>query len=84
MKTITVAELRQNPTQALADVQAGESYIVTRHRHPVARLAPVSSEPLELQPPRNDGPVRYSDWPSRPARARSEIEEIVDWVKGDR
>ncbi|MCL2091373.1 MAG: type II toxin-antitoxin system Phd/YefM family antitoxin [Micrococcales bacterium] len=41
MKTISVGALRQNPTQALADVQAGQTYVVTRHRQAVARLAPV-------------------------------------------
>ena len=31
MKTITVGELRQNPTAMLADVEAGEVYRVTRY-----------------------------------------------------
>ena len=39
MKTITVAELRQNPTEALKAVEGGETYLVTRHRSTVAKLA---------------------------------------------
>lgn len=40
MKTISVAELRQNPTAALQDVEHGESYVITRYRRAVARLVP--------------------------------------------
>lgn len=40
MKTIPVATLRQNPTQALAEVERGETYIVTRHNREIARLVP--------------------------------------------
>lgn len=38
MKTISVGELRQNPTQMLDDVAAGETYVVTRHNREVARV----------------------------------------------
>lgn len=55
MRTITVADLRQNPTGALREVEAGETYVVTRHRHPVAKLVPVASESLEIVPPRRQG-----------------------------
>lgn len=84
MKTITVAELRQNPTQALADVEAGESYVVTKHRRPVARLAPLGNEATEIIAPRNPGPVVYADWPTRRTYARTDSDELVAWVKGDR
>lgn len=40
MKTISVAELRQNPTQALNEVEHGETYVVTRHRREIGRLVP--------------------------------------------
>jgi prevent-host-death family protein len=57
MKTITVAELRQNPTAALEDVESGESYVVTRHRRPIARLVPVDAEPVVIVPPKRSGPT---------------------------
>ena len=41
MKTISVGDLRQNPTEALAMVERGDTYLVTRHRRPVAQLVPV-------------------------------------------
>lgn len=40
MKTVSVANLRQNPTQALAEVEQGATYIVTRHNREIARLIP--------------------------------------------
>lgn len=40
MKTISVGELRQNPTRALGEVEHGESYSVTRHNQEIARLVP--------------------------------------------
>lgn len=39
-KTISVGELRQNPTAALNGVAAGESYDVTKHNQVIARLVP--------------------------------------------
>lgn len=40
MKTVSVAALRQNPTQALTEVEQGATYIVTRHNREIARLVP--------------------------------------------
>ncbi|QNE34945.1 type II toxin-antitoxin system Phd/YefM family antitoxin [Leifsonia shinshuensis] len=37
---ITVGQLRQNPTQMLADVQGGERYVVTSHGRPIADVVP--------------------------------------------
>ena len=48
MKTISVGDLRQNPTSALDDVEHGETYSVTRHRREIARLVP----PARRQPTR--------------------------------
>lgn len=61
MKSITVGELRQNPTEAFAQVEAGETYVVTRHRHPVARLVPYVPDPVTIIPPRNNGPMRLRE-----------------------
>ncbi|WOF23223.1 type II toxin-antitoxin system Phd/YefM family antitoxin [Microbacterium betulae] len=61
MRTITVAELRQNPTEALTQVEGGETYVVTRHRHPVARLVPYTSESVAIIPPRAGGAARLRE-----------------------
>jgi prevent-host-death family protein len=38
--SITVGQLRQNPTKMLADVQGGERYVVTNHGRPIADVVP--------------------------------------------
>ncbi|WP_206074424.1 type II toxin-antitoxin system Phd/YefM family antitoxin [Antribacter gilvus] len=40
MNTVTVAELRQNPTPVLEAVEHGETFVVTRYRKEIARLVP--------------------------------------------
>ncbi len=65
MKVITVAQLRQNPTAALDGVQAGESYVITRHRHAIAQLVPVSNSPAGVIPAKSPGGSRLSQRPRR-------------------
>ncbi len=60
MKTISVTELRRNPTAALAGVEAGETYVVTRHLRPIARLVPVEAEPVVTIPPRRPAPTNLA------------------------
>ena len=38
-KTISVGQLRQNPTQMLREVRAGATYTITDHGEPVAEVA---------------------------------------------
>lgn len=38
-KTISIGELRQNPTQMLREVKAGATYTITDHGEPVAEVA---------------------------------------------
>lgn len=40
MKTLTVGQLRQNPTDALNSVADGETIVITRHNRPIADLVP--------------------------------------------
>jgi prevent-host-death family protein len=40
MKTLSVGQLRQNPTDALNSVADGETVIVTKHNRPIADLVP--------------------------------------------
>lgn len=39
-KTISIGQLRQNPTQMIRDVRAGEVYVLTDRGVPVADIAP--------------------------------------------
>lgn len=38
-KTISIGQLRQNPTQMLREVRAGATYTVTDHGEPIAEIA---------------------------------------------
>ncbi|OKH81767.1 hypothetical protein EB75_14740 [Mycobacterium sp. ST-F2] len=83
MKSITVAELRQNPTAALEDVAAGETYVVTRHRHPVARLVPVDSESSGIIPPRNPAAPRLAER-DLPRKSAKQIDALLAEMASDR
>lgn len=51
MRTITVAQLRQNPGPALAAVERGEEYVILRYRQEIARLVPPGNrrEPVSAE-----------------------------------
>ncbi|MCL2804276.1 MAG: type II toxin-antitoxin system prevent-host-death family antitoxin [Micrococcales bacterium] len=44
MRSISIAELRQNPAPALDTVARGQALTVTRYRRPVARIVPVTRQ----------------------------------------
>jgi prevent-host-death family protein len=76
MKTITVGQLRQNPTAMLAEVEAGEVYQVTRHNREIARIVPGTHE-VELLPRKRRGGSRLSALPRHELRTASSIEELL-------
>lgn len=78
MRSITVAELRQNPTSALNEVAAGESLVVTKHRRPVARLVPPDDEALvNVIPARETGPARLADRTRRALHTYEDTENLL-------
>lgn len=81
MKIITVAELRQNPTQALAAVEQGETYVVTRHRREIGRLVPPVRRqkvtPADFAAILRDTPLG-DDWALELADARSAFDVARD------
>ncbi|MDP9806848.1 prevent-host-death family protein [Trueperella bonasi] len=86
MDTLSLAELRQNPTHALNAVEDGRTFIITRHKRPIAKLVPMSDH-LDLQiiparTPRHR--PRIKDLPNWPRKSLDEITETIEWVKGDR
>lgn len=76
MKTITVAQLRQNPTAMLGEVEAGETYRVTRHNHEIARIVP-RDHSLELLPRRRRTGSRLAELPRHELRTAASIEELL-------
>ncbi len=49
MKSVSVARLKSNLSQYLDAVKKGAEIIVTSHRQPVARLAPLEKEGSSLE-----------------------------------
>lgn len=82
MKTITVAELRQNPTEALTEVSQGETFVVTRHRREIARLVPPSPA-AEVVPPRRPGPSQLQARPRRSVRTAESVDALLDEMKSE-
>ena len=81
MKSISVGELRQNPTVMIADVEAGEVYELTRHHRRVGLIVPAT--PLgQLVPPRRTGGARTSELPVHRVRTAGSIDELLDDQKG--
>ncbi|MGB4777101.1 type II toxin-antitoxin system Phd/YefM family antitoxin [Microbacterium sp.] len=82
MNTITVGQLRQNPTQMLADVEAGATYTITRHNQEIARVVPVQQIP-GLIPAKRTGPSHLADRPRLTLRTAESVEQLLEEMKGD-
>lgn len=76
MKTITVGQLRQNPTAMLAEVEAGEIYQVTRHDHPIARIVSASRE-TELLPRKRRTGSRLATLPRHQLRTAASVDDLL-------
>jgi prevent-host-death family protein len=49
METVSVATLKNNLSRYLAVAKNGREFIITSHRHPVARLSPVEKTAVDLR-----------------------------------
>lgn len=78
MKTISQRELRNNSAAVLRDVEAGESFTVTRRGVPVARIVPLGQESRGYRPPRR--PARFSL--DELVQAEVSSEEVIDESRG--
>ncbi len=83
MKTITVGQLRQNPTAMLADVEAGARYVITRHHRIIARVVPADEEP-RLLPAKRVGASSLAALPRHEPLTAASIDELIDEERGER
>ncbi|MGI9156563.1 MAG: type II toxin-antitoxin system Phd/YefM family antitoxin [Marmoricola sp.] len=82
MKTVSHRELRNQSAQVLREVAGGETYTVTNHGTPVARLSPpVEESDLRCVRPAK---ARLSYSEMRRVALRSATSEILDDLRGDR
>lgn len=77
MKTITVGQLRQNPTQMLDEVEAGEVFVVTRHHREIARIVPRDPAAV-LVPPKREGGSQLRALERHDLRTAVSIDELLD------
>ena len=75
--------MRQNPTAMLADVEAGETYVITRHDREIARVVP-KSHAADLIPPKRRGGTRLVGLPRHELRTAASIEALLEDERGDR
>jgi antitoxin (DNA-binding transcriptional repressor) of toxin-antitoxin stability system len=81
MRTISIAELRQNPNPAFDAVERGETVVVTRYRKEIGRIVP----PARRRPVTGDEvmeamrrtPLSDNSWAEELARDRAEFD--ADW-----
>jgi prevent-host-death family protein len=81
-EAISQRELRNNSGEVLRRVEAGESYIVTNHGRPVARLVPIEQE-LGLRvakPATRRFDIAWID----PVILEISSEELLDDLRADR
>ncbi|MFT4164732.1 MAG: hypothetical protein QM650_05775 [Microlunatus sp.] len=83
MKTITVGELRQNPSAMIADVEAGEVYELTRLQRRVGYIVPAASS-AAIAPRRVPGPANTRSIPRHTLLSAASIEELLAEERGDR
>ncbi|WP_028707461.1 type II toxin-antitoxin system Phd/YefM family antitoxin [Propionicicella superfundia] len=76
MKTITVGQMRQNPTAMLADVEAGEVYRVTRHNREIARIVP-RAHGIELLPRKRRTGSKLAELPAHEVRTAASVDELL-------
>jgi prevent-host-death family protein len=49
MESVSVAKLKSKLSEYLAAVKRGKIFVVTSHRHPIARVVPIENSPVELK-----------------------------------
>lgn len=85
MSTIPHRELRNNSTEILRRVEAGEAFAITNHGKTVARLVPYTASPLDAL--RESGRLTRAtavDLDDLPASRGLDSREILDDLRGER
>lgn len=82
MKTVSVGELRQNPTAMIDDLEQGEPYTLTRHSRPVGTIIPVASSTTIIAPKRG-GPADTSSIARHELRTAGSVDELLEDEKGE-
>jgi prevent-host-death family protein len=82
MREITQRELRNDNAQIIREVEQGETFVVTRHGVPVARVTPIATG-ADLRRVRAAKPGRRMGDLTRIAPSRP-TSEVLDDLRGER
>lgn len=82
MKTVTVGQLRQNPTEVLADVEAGTTYTITRHGHVIGCIVAPNGA-ADITPPKKSGAAQTHLLDRVELTSAASIDELIDDARGD-
>jgi prevent-host-death family protein len=82
MRSITVGELRQNPTHMLDEVEHGETYVITRHGREIGRIVPPTPG-VQLVPAKNKGGMRLTDIEPVELKTAASVDELLEDMKGE-
>ncbi|PZP16199.1 MAG: prevent-host-death family protein [Brachybacterium faecium] len=82
MRSISVGELRQNPTRMLAEIQAGEVHALKRHNREIAQIVPSASS-SRMVPPRRTGRARTGDLPYVELSDNATMDQLLDELTGE-
>lgn len=81
MRIITQRELRNDNAAVMRDVEAGESFLVTKHGKPVARVVPAGVDEL---PVAREATVRGGFQALPRVRVDLSTAEVLDDLRGER
>jgi antitoxin (DNA-binding transcriptional repressor) of toxin-antitoxin stability system len=76
VKTITAVQFCQSPTAVLADVEAGATYVVTRHNREVAYIIP-RTQGIELTSRKRPAGTNLSGLPRRQLKTAPSLEGLL-------
>ncbi len=82
MKTVTVGQLRQNPTAVLAEVEAGATYTITRHSHVIGCIVPAGGA-SDIAPPKKSGAAQTRLLDRVQLSSAASIDDLIDDARGD-
>lgn len=82
MKTVTVGQLRQNPTEVLDEVAAGATYAITRHNHVIGHIVPPEGT-AGIAPPKKSGAAQTRLLDRVELTSAATIDELIDDARGD-
>lgn len=82
MKSVTVGQLRQNPTETLAEVEAGVTFRITRHNREVGRIVPPGNNSV-LTPAKKTGRSSTLLLPPHELRTADSVDELLEDMRGE-